>query len=55
MIEIKVVRVSSVIELPTKMARLQSNGWSVLQRESIDGSVSLFATRETNVCQFFGV
>lgn len=55
MIQIKVVRVQSVTELPVKMARLQSDGWSVSQRDSIDGSISLFATREVSLCQFFCV
>lgn len=55
MIEIKVIKMASVSEDLRELVDLKKAGWRLQDRGSINGELSVFATRETNVCQFFGV
>lgn len=55
MIEIKVIKMADVSEDLSELSSLRSAGWKLQDRSSVNGELSVFATREVSLCQFFGV
>lgn len=55
MIQIKVIKMADVSEDLSELSSLRSAGWQLKDRGSVNGELSVIATREVSLCQFFCV